>query len=383
MTITKTLTLVVTTRMSYIALLLALFSGFADIAAAQNLLQTSLAIVPNPPKKLSDWRTNRDAVQLFIINNSGPTKIKVEAKLLLNGTLVAMTKRELMSEITIQNGQTILYGSDLISEQSFSSVGDIKQSTIRTGILPEGTYEFCVNLLSGPEFIPVSDTRCGQFIITQYLLPQLVLPENEKELVVGMEKLIMFRWTPMIPAPSVPMAYRLRAVEVFSGQTTRQAFANNPSLFEKKVYNVLQAIWPSEIILPPGGITIAWSIQPEDLNGSPYVTPEGYPPPSTLRFLQSNEECMVLLEKLKYSINTLLAMEERYWQEYELLERAEYLQEEAEDRGDAYEVEHWQTKLVVFSNSLENVKERYEAAYSVYEEALKNYKGCTEQVKQK
>lgn len=373
----KTLILLVTTRMSHIALLLAFFVGFASSSAAQKL-ETQLLVLPNPPKKLSEWRTNRDAVQLFITNSQGLTKVKIEAKLFLNGTLVAMTKRELMPEIIVQTGQTILYGGDLISEQAFQAVGDVKQNTIRTGILPEGTYEFCVELLSGPEFLPVSDLRCRQFIIAQYLLPQLILPENEKEFIVGMERLTVFRWTSLIPTPSVPMVYRLRAVEVLNGQTSRQAFVNNLPLFEKKINNMLQAIWPAEIVLPPNGITLAWSVQPEDLSGMPYVTPESYPPPFSLKFLAASEACATLQEKLKYSIKTLLAMEERYWQEYDLLERAELLQEEAEDRGDAYEVEHWQTKLVVFSKSLESVKERYEATYSAYEEALKNYKECTE-----
>ena len=365
------------TRMSHIALLLILVLGFTGSSVAQQKLVTTLSVVPNPPKKLSDWRANRDAVQLIITNSQGPINVKVEAKLFLNGTLIAITKRDLMTEIPISTGQTILYGADIISEQSFTAVGEVKQATIRTGLLPEGNYELCVELLTGPENLSVSDPRCAQFISSQYLPPQLVLPENAKEFVSGMEKLIIFRWTSILPTPSAPIVYRFKAVEVLKGQTSRQAFAMNRPLFEKKTYNALQLIWPGEIVLPPTGITIAWSVQPEDLSGSPYIIPESYAPPFTLRFLPTSEECVTLLEKFKYSTRMLLAMEERYWQEYELLERAEHLQEEAEDRGDAYEVEHWQTKLTVFSRSLESSKERYEAAYSAYETALSNYKKCT------
>jgi hypothetical protein len=355
---------------------LLLLLGFASSVLGQQKLSTSLALVPNPPKKLSDWRTSRDAIQLIVTNDQTPIYVKVEAQLFLNGTMIAMTKRELMTDILIPTGATVLYGADLVSEQSFTAVGEIRQSTIRTGILPEGTYEICIRLLNGPEYFPVSDTRCGQFIITQYVLPQLILPENGKIFPSGMEKVAIFRWSSMLPSPSAPVVYKLRAVEVQKGQTPGQAFANNRPLFEKKIYNMQQALWPPEIVLPPTGITIAWSVQPEDLNGAPYVIPESYSPPFLLKFLESSEACATLLEKFKYSTQMLIAMEERYWLEYDLLERAEHLQEEAEDRGDAYEVEHWQTKRTVFSRSLESSKDRYEAAYTAYEVALKDYQEC-------
>lgn len=373
----KTLILLVTTRPSHIALLLALIIGFAGSAFAQTIAPT-LIIVPNPPRKLSDWRTNRDAVQLIINNPQGPVRIKVAAELYLNGSLVAATKRELMPEINIQNGPNILFGSDIVNEQSFSAVSDVKYSTLRTGILPEGNYNLCLELFIGPEYITSVKVDCKRFVITQYLLPQLVLPENEKEFVVSMEKLITFRWTSVIPTPSLPMVYRLRAVEVLPGQTSQQAFAVNPPLFERKVPNMLQLLWPTEINLPPTGITIAWSIRPEDLSGVPYVTPESYAPPFTLKIIPSNEKCLALFENLKFKIKTLLALEEHFWHEYDIVERAEQLQEEAEDRGDAYEAEHWQTKRVVSTQSLDSARERYEAAYTAYEEALSRYKDCSQ-----
>ena len=80
---------------------------------------------------------------------------------------------------------------------------------------------------------------------------------------------------------------------------------------------------------------------------------------------------------MKVSLKKLLALEERYWQEFDIVERAEQLQEEAEDRGDAYEAEHWQTKRVVSTKSLDSAKATYEAAYDAYEELLARYKECS------
>ncbi|HJW30697.1 MAG TPA: hypothetical protein VJ508_15795, partial [Saprospiraceae bacterium] len=173
--------------------------------------------------------------------------------------------------------------------------------------------------------------------------------------------------------------YRIRAVEVLAGQNPQQAFSSNAPLFERKVNNMLQILWPAEITIPTQGMTIAWSVQPEDLSGMALITPEGFAPPFALKFLPVSEQCLTLLEKLKYSLKILLAFEERYWHEYDLVERAEHLQEEAEDRGDAYEVEHWQTKLVVSTQSLVSTKDQYEAAYTAYETALEAYKNCAEQ----
>lgn len=371
----KTFHLQMAFRAIYIALPVALVA-LCNTAQAQSL-QATLVLSPNPPRSLSDWRTSRDAVKLIVMNPKVAANIRIGAKLSYNGTVVAATKREIPL-VPVPAGQSILYGGELIPSEYIDFFGELKQPAARTGILPEGNYEFCVQLFSGLEQVPVSNAACRSFAITQYLLPQLVLPENEKEFVTGMEKLVTFRWTPVMPQPAIPVIYRLRVVEVLAGQTPQQAFATSQPFFEKKITNMTQEQWPVEIAVPPQGVTLAWGVQPEDSRGMAIVSPEGFTPPFALKFLPISPECMALSDKVKQNLKTLLAMEERYWQEYDLVERAERLQEQAEDRGDVYETEHWQTKLVVSAKSLESVKERYEAAFGAYESALQAYKDCIE-----
>jgi hypothetical protein len=352
----------------------------AQTVFAHEEVQVRLIMSARPSNKISDWRSNRETVQLLITNTSSkPVAVRIDAKLSLGGVLVANTKFELMTVLTLPPNQPVqFYAYDIFPENAINFLGEVKQSTIRTGILPEGSYEICIQTLGALTRQNNSNSDCKQFFLTKYELPRLVLPEDNTVLIAGFEKQTNFSWVPVIPLPAMPVTYKLRVVPVLQGQTAHQAFELNIPLFERKTIGSTQQLWPNEVIIPSAGSVYAWSVQAEDMEGNPIILPERYPQPFTLKILPSKEGCAVLLNKLSKERQATLEIEERYWKAYDTFERTKQQLEEAEERADAYMMQKIRKKLPVNQKQFSAMKELYEEAYAKYDNALKAYLSCGE-----
>ena len=352
----------------------------ATTAFAQEEIQVRFIMSPRPSTKISDWRSNRETAQLLLTNTtSKPIDVRIDARLSLNGTLVANTKFELMPLITLPPNQPMqFYAYDIFPENAINFLGEVKQSTVRTGILPEGNYEICIQTLGALTRQGNSNTDCKQFFLTKYELPRLVIPEDNTVLVAGFEKQTNFSWLPVIPAPPMPVSYRLRVVPVLQGQTPQQAFASNIPLFERKTIGSTQQLWPNEVIVPAAGSLYAWSVQAEDMEGNPIIVPERYPQPFSLKILPTKVGCASLLNKLSKERQNTLEIEERYWKSYDAFERTKQQLEESEDRADAYMMQKIRKKLTSVQKQFAAIKEQYELSYAKYDKALKAYLSCGE-----
>lgn len=351
--------------------------GAALPVLAQESLQVTLLMSPRPSTKLSEWRSNRETVRLTILNITGKTvEAKVDARISLAGTLAAWTKIEAMPLVTLPPGQTILFAGDIIPENAVNFTGEIKQSSVRAGILPEGNYEICVKLVQPPTKEVLSNSDCRSFYLTQYQLPNLILPENGKAFANGNEKLTLFTWTPVIPAPQTPVNYRLRVVELLPGQNPKQAFSTNLPLFERKTLGQTTFMWPQEVPVPSTGGTFAWSVQPEDNDGNPMVSPEGFTPPFTFSILPQRDDCTALAEKVGTEKETAQRLEEDYWSAYNRYERLSKELDDAEDRADVYIIERVKTEVGDAKADLTMKKNNYESAYTRYDNALAAYNNC-------
>ncbi len=85
---------------------------------------------------------------------------------------------------------------------------------------------------------------------------------------------ILFSWTPVLPAPATDVLYRIRIVEILSGQTKEQAVKTNRPFFEKEMNNQTQfttgngstiVIWPRT-----SNAAYAWYVQATSANGTDY-----------------------------------------------------------------------------------------------------------------
>ena len=356
--------------------LLFIFAG-GGTSSAQTL-RAELSISPHPSQRISDWQSRRETATLLIFNTSDKNiDVKIDARLSLNGSLIAQTKIAQMPVLSIPpGGPAIYYAGDLFPENAISFTGDQKQTTARTGMLPEGNYELCITLVSVQNFQPLAQASCRTFSLQKNILPVLLAPEDNNKVISGMEKTTLFVWTPLLPVSSTPVTYRLRVVEVLTGQNAQQAFLNNIPLFERTVINATQYLWPQEIPAPPTGAMLAWGIQPEDDQGNPLVLPERFTNPFTLIILPTREECDKLLGKIKKLHENGLKVEEEYWQADAKFQRTSQLTEEAEERADALEIEKWKSQMKSAEKKLEKIKTTFDAAREKYDVAITEYENC-------
>ncbi len=342
---------------------------------AQDLLP-ELNISPRPSTRLSDWMSKRETASLYIPNSLKSTDIKIEAKLSLNGTLIVATKTNAMPFVTIPHGGILLSAGDMFPDNAVTFYGDLRASTMRSGILPEGNYELCITLLDAKTLQPVSTTTCRSFSLIKNILPTLLQPEDNKKIISGTEKATLFVWTPMIPIPSTPITYRLRVVEIHQGQSAQQAFYINPVLFEKTTIGTTQLLWPQEIPLPNIGANLAWAVQPEDELGNPYILPERFSNAFTLLVLPSSEECSKISGKIMRLRSDGLKVEEEYWEADGRLQRITQLLEEAEERADALSIQKSKNDQTQANTKLEKIKTTFDMQRTKYDAAVSEYEKC-------
>lgn len=123
----------------------------------------------------------------------------------------------------------------------------------RTGTLPEGNYTYRITVMPG-------NLGSGQNNVQIRLpgVPQLSAPADGAEL---MDLLPMLTWTPPSPMPSSPVTYRLRIVEIISGQTRDEAMASNPSWFEQDGISITSLRYPTSAQpLTPEQAGFAWQV---------------------------------------------------------------------------------------------------------------------------
>lgn len=106
---------------------------------------------------------------------------------------------------------------------------EIKGITLRTGSLPFGNYEICINVI-GEENGEILGNDCIQQEVANPSPPQLISPENGDILLDDFPMFIF------MPSGGIDMgldiSYNLKIVEVIEGQAIEEAIISNPSWFE-------------------------------------------------------------------------------------------------------------------------------------------------------
>lgn len=232
--------------------LIAAFCFVATISSAQ--FNTTLVMSPNPPGTLLDW-SNKDLT--YIISGSagiaGQVLIKATIKT-TDGTVAANTDLAKARIITINpaTGNVILYAADVIPLQTMIFNGKFKVSMDKTGKLPSGSYQLCVQLVRPVDFLPMSQEQCRTFTVAAFQLPIPMMPANETILTIEKAKAtITFRWTPVAPRTGLPLTYRVTVFEILPNQTAMQALRSNQPLLTKDIVGTTQYIWQPQL-----GLTI-------------------------------------------------------------------------------------------------------------------------------
>ena len=210
---------------------------------------TTLVVVPQPPGTLISWGT-KELTYLISTQPGAPGRnfvVKAELKE-SNGTVAATTNLAKARVRTMGLATLILYAADVIPLEIMMFTGKYKTSLEKTGKLPAGNYELCLQLVTPIDFLPVSEIRCRNFTLAAFQLPIPTMPANEE--VLDAEKAqtyIMFRWTPVAPRPAEQVKYIVTIFEILDRQTPMQALRSNQPLLTKEVTGTTQYIWQPQL----------------------------------------------------------------------------------------------------------------------------------------
>ncbi len=232
--------------------LLIIFCLVSQFSLAQ--LETNLVVSANPPGTLIEWATKKETLTYIILNRTGaPRQVLVKTVIrTTDGTVAATTNLSKAKIINIMDGTTILSAAEVIPLETMMFNGKFKTTLDKTGKLPVGTYELCVQLVTPVDFAPASQERCRIFNVAAFQLPIAVIPNNEAILDLDKAKTtITFRWTPISPRPAEPVIYKILVFEILENQTPMQALRGNQPLLAQEVFGTTQYIWQHQLSLHP------------------------------------------------------------------------------------------------------------------------------------
>ncbi len=253
------------------------------VALAQQL--TVMVLLREPlPGEISAWRQDPTIVRV-VVSSSAPTpaypdaRIGFELRESPSGRLLARSKdgHPLQPRVSIPGGpMTVVFtGPEILHEEAVEIVAtDIRDRVAATGMLPEGTYEFCVRLLDA-QLRPIAATGnlCRTASVVLPDPPILLTPADGSRLSSSSP---LLSWTPVQPAPG-PVRYRLRIVPIYSGQDRRSAIERNSPIYETELSGT-SLLYPSTappFALYPDATGFAWQVQALLPDGRPAARNQG------------------------------------------------------------------------------------------------------------
>lgn len=136
----------------------------------------------------------------------------------------------------------------------------------RTGKIPPGNYEICVQVYSVTSDKPIGE-NCININFLEPDAPRLIQPQNGKTI---KDITITFNWSPVTPLPhGIQVYYTFIVVEVLKGQSPNEAiFSNKPIVKEMNLTLTSFTLIPSRGLLQEDK-TFAWQVIAYDQNGIP------------------------------------------------------------------------------------------------------------------
>ncbi len=250
----------------------------SGMTVAGQQLQLTLNVSPRPNPYLSEWETRRERAILTVTNpSSSPVEARLRARVLIDGKVVAETRDGNMPALSINPGVSNFFADEILPGDAVKFYGKVEKTAQRTGMLPAGIYQLCVELTDLTGMV-ISQPVCRSFTVTAYQLPALLQPAAETKLPMGARP--TFRWTPVIPSPQGVVTYRVLLFEVLQGQYPMQAFRANQPIMDIEVPISAQLIWPAEIPLPTEPMQYIWTVQALDESRRPVGEREGFSEPA-------------------------------------------------------------------------------------------------------
>ncbi len=267
------------------------FSLFSLLSCALTAQPSvTLNVSPRPNPYLSEWASRKETAifTVTIPGGSNPISAKFSVVIKKDGVTQVKTKFEKMRVVNIPTGVSTYFAEQLIPFSAVDFSGGSEKTAAKTGMLPSGDYEFCVDLLNpqnGQSYL--SAPECRMFYLTGYQAPVLLEPQD-KAVLAGVNERPIFRWVAVSPRPIGNVKYKVQVFEVMQGQRAMQAFRVNRPILERDVMSMTQLIWPAEFQLPGRVNEYVWTVRALDEKGNPLGEPDGYAQPFSFS-LRSDE----------------------------------------------------------------------------------------------
>lgn len=307
-------------------LLLALVLIISRTSTAQITL--SLTIKPPYSSYLSDYRHLENHAVIMLVNTSAASmQVKLVGSLVneSNGLSIQTNNdyRPLLPITIAPHGTTTVSANAgamtfLDESNAVTNASDnVKQEIERSGMLPEGAYRLCIDVLdyNTGALIGTSGQGCATFNITQAQPPAITYP-RDGQTIPAEQKAINFSWTPPIGnLAGMSVRYKLVVAEVIPGQNPNDAIAvardykaNNPALYKANLVSQVYVTQPSDISFTAGH-TYAVQVVANDVSNKQVILNNGQSAIVTFTYgsIKSNNTgkgkeksaCDQLLAKLK------------------------------------------------------------------------------------
>jgi hypothetical protein len=193
--------------------------------------QVSIFLQQPPPNQL----LIEDLWKLRVVNSSlNPYKVYLTA------TVTEATLGQVLSgsskNFNVPTGIKFITQADLGSVNVQYSNGNIKNIIEKTGSVPVGYYEICVNLINADGSETVLASTCITQEVNNYTIPVLISPDDKAKISA---ELPVFNWLPPTPVRvNQRLTYTLKIVEILPRQSATDAMRSNPDWFIKSNINV-------------------------------------------------------------------------------------------------------------------------------------------------
>ena len=226
---------------------------------------------PNPSPYLSDWQSDPTLASLEIMNSSDkPDVIIVHGKAYQEGNLVFQGN----------SGRLLVEADDMIQidptdfpDWITESVNqNLKDKISRTGMLPEGDYEACAEVVNLWGDILITNI-CAYFTISHPEPPELIYPVDHE---MVFDPYPIFQWIPPQVPPTQNLVNVFRLVELLDGQLPEIAIEANYPHYEN--FNVFDSNleYPLDGLNLEPGKSYVWQVQALDFQGRPATKNNGY-----------------------------------------------------------------------------------------------------------
>ncbi|MEM7037329.1 MAG: hypothetical protein AAF570_10140, partial [Bacteroidota bacterium] len=235
--------------------------------------QVNLNILPPYSPYLSDYLApGQERIQATINfldlnepNWDGKLKLTIDG----NG-LHLETMSIYYQPITLLQGPNLLDASTLSQLTDFSKMdvtGMSKSDLVNAGRLPEGMYDFCLEILDGGREVPLGPPGCFSAMLIQNNPPQLLTPDCGATISSAGGGNLSINWIPLHD-PSILVEYQVRMVQVPAGMNVNDAInSTNTPILDWEPVSTTTFIYGPQFLPLENNKTYAFQVRVVDLAG--------------------------------------------------------------------------------------------------------------------